>query len=764
MRLLAVSALVPGIASLLLLGLGSLTMLIARMLVGPLIYLAFSLASVHLYPTSLGKLHLKAYRLYKWWTGMRLHSRTIRVPIERAPLSVFTIACHMDNYAYLLVDEAGLGSGADDVAPPIPCALVDPSEPDVVLAQLELIEAQHYPGRRLVVEAILTTHKHWDHQGGNVELSRRFPEVRVYGGARDEVAACTHPVTGGDTIDVGAVHLEVIDAPGHTVGSVMFLVSGAQRVLFTGDTMFCGGCGSPMEGTMRDVSAAFSRIWRLLAPHPDGYIFPGHEYTEVLLSAAIAEPGPSSSSSAGEQTARYARLTNTLLRARRRRNGEGLPLPTVPTLLDDELAFNPYFAELHAAASVLADAWRSKQAGPPPHGAGSGADAAGEAADNGSAHSGEGQAGEGSSQAGTANSLSAPGQPSAAPPHPDDLIPTLRPGDTTASRPGAVDERHSLPTAHALGADSTMHGPPTQADGAGVGGRLGRSRTASPPTDAVATPPRLRARHAYAELSSTDIEASRPDSPHGAEQRREAGKACDKATVVAALELFFGAGETHVDAELLVRALSTLGTDEPLSPERARALVTEALAMDIHARAADGAAAGEESPPDLALVSVQALVALLATAELDEAAAGRGGRRATLIDVVVRRLARWLPLNQPEANVAVVAAVPAAAPESGASPGAGTIDSVQLEEVTLPAQVPSIQASQQAPSAAEAIAAAAVTDDLVPDDLVPVATVPAAVADLPGATPAPPVDTIAPVVTVLDHADDDTATGALQQV
>jgi hypothetical protein len=61
-RVLAVAALVPGIAALLALGVGSLAALLLRMVVGPFVLVAVQLATQHLYPTSLGRVHLVFYR------------------------------------------------------------------------------------------------------------------------------------------------------------------------------------------------------------------------------------------------------------------------------------------------------------------------------------------------------------------------------------------------------------------------------------------------------------------------------------------------------------------------------------------------------------------------------------------------------------------------------------------------------------------------------------------------------------------------------
>ena len=41
------------------------------------------------------------------------------------------------------------------------------------------------------VKHILTTHKHWDHAGGNKDVLAANPEVTITGGLEDKVEACT---------------------------------------------------------------------------------------------------------------------------------------------------------------------------------------------------------------------------------------------------------------------------------------------------------------------------------------------------------------------------------------------------------------------------------------------------------------------------------------------------------------------------------------------------------------------------------------------
>lgn len=97
------------------------------------------------------------------------------------------------------------------------------------------------------LRAILTTHKHWDHVGGNEALVQKYPGIQVYGPEREaaEIPGLTHPVNGGDTISLAEGHckVEVLHTGCHTAGHVSFFfqaMSDRPPLLFPGDTLFVG--------------------------------------------------------------------------------------------------------------------------------------------------------------------------------------------------------------------------------------------------------------------------------------------------------------------------------------------------------------------------------------------------------------------------------------------------------------------------------------------------------------------------------------------
>jgi hydroxyacylglutathione hydrolase len=220
-------------------------------------------------------------------------------------MEVTIVPCLKDNYAYFLRPE-----GSDTVA------LVDASEAGPVLKALET--------HGLKLGAILSTHHHVDHVGGNEELVERFPGIPVYGSAHDRgrIPEQTHFISHGDTIDVVGLRLSCLLVPAHTLGAVSYAGHGA---VFTGDTLFAGGCGRLFEGTAKMM---YESLNRTLGALPDEtLVYCGHEYTANNLKfAAAVEPGNRAVAEKAERV------------SEKRSRGE----PTVPSTMAEERATNPF--------------------------------------------------------------------------------------------------------------------------------------------------------------------------------------------------------------------------------------------------------------------------------------------------------------------------------------------------------------------------------------------------------------------------------------
>jgi hydroxyacylglutathione hydrolase len=192
--------------------------------------------------------------------------------------------------------------------------VVDPGEAAPVRDVLER--------QKLSLVAILTTHHHADHVGGVEELVRTWP-VPVYGPRSESIAVVDRPLEPGSRVHLPEIGLEfdVIDVGGHTLGHIAYSGDG---VLFSGDTLFAGGCGRIFEGTTEQM---WQSLERLLVLPDDTRVYCAHEYTAANLRFAV-EVEPSNA-------ALHQRVERvSALRAEGR--------PTVPTSIELERATNPF--------------------------------------------------------------------------------------------------------------------------------------------------------------------------------------------------------------------------------------------------------------------------------------------------------------------------------------------------------------------------------------------------------------------------------------
>ncbi len=137
--------------------------------------------------------------------------------------------------------------------------------------------------QRLGVRRVLETHGHFDHIGAVPQIREAGYEVGVNSLDAPMLKDVGYDVFIDDKeiIEVGRLRVKAIHNPGHTPGSVSFLVEGAP-LLFSGDTLFPGG-----PGNTKFAGASFPTIIdsidNLLFTLPgETIVMPGHGVSTTI--------------------------------------------------------------------------------------------------------------------------------------------------------------------------------------------------------------------------------------------------------------------------------------------------------------------------------------------------------------------------------------------------------------------------------------------------------------------------------------------------
>jgi hydroxyacylglutathione hydrolase len=218
-------------------------------------------------------------------------------------MKIIQIPLLRDNYGYLLICEKSREA-----------AVIDPSEAEPVLKRIEQ--------ENVNLKAILNTHHHRDHTGGNEGILAQH-KLEVYGHKSDgaRIFGLTQGVDEGDEIKIGELSGRVLFVPGHTTGHVAYLFG---NNLFSGDTLFTAGCGRLFEGTAEQMHGS---LIKLMALPDDTKVYCGHEYTENNLRFAVTlEPKNH------KLLSRFERVQGIRTRG----------VSTVPATLEEEKQTNPF--------------------------------------------------------------------------------------------------------------------------------------------------------------------------------------------------------------------------------------------------------------------------------------------------------------------------------------------------------------------------------------------------------------------------------------
>jgi hydroxyacylglutathione hydrolase len=174
---------------------------------------------------------------------------------------------------------------------------------------------------------VLNTHHHWDHTDGNDALVDAYG-VTVIGNHDDasRIRSISQPIAAQGSLQVGSLHIQTLDLPGHTLGHIAFLIDDA---LFCGDTLFGAGCGRLFEGSFEQMWHSLNKLAKLV---DDTKVYCAHEYTLPNLRFAREMD---------KENPRLKRRISDDTQTRMQQQ------PTIPSSIGLEKATNPFLRPLN---------------------------------------------------------------------------------------------------------------------------------------------------------------------------------------------------------------------------------------------------------------------------------------------------------------------------------------------------------------------------------------------------------------------------------
>ena len=140
----------------------------------------------------------------------------------------------------------------------------------------------------ITLEAVLLTHGHFDHANGCAELQQKgikiyiheadaeklytYKGMAAFAGVKLNAFKADEFVEDGETLSLMGKKINVLHTPGHSKGSVCYVIDDS---VFCGDTLFCGSYGRYdfYDGDLNELKNSAKKIFSL---NGDYKLYPGH--------------------------------------------------------------------------------------------------------------------------------------------------------------------------------------------------------------------------------------------------------------------------------------------------------------------------------------------------------------------------------------------------------------------------------------------------------------------------------------------------------
>ncbi|MBS3159572.1 MBL fold metallo-hydrolase [Candidatus Woesearchaeota archaeon] len=159
------------------------------------------------------------------------------------------------------------------------CVLIDCEGPEIIYKFLK--------ENKLDLKYILLTHFHFDHING-LELLKKKTNALIYGSDIDVnlfglKIKLDKILKNNDIIEFKGNKIRVISTPGHTLGSLCFLI---ENNLFSGDTLFYRAYGrTDLGGDEKEMKISLKKLLKL---DENIKVYPGHgAFTTIEKERAI---------------------------------------------------------------------------------------------------------------------------------------------------------------------------------------------------------------------------------------------------------------------------------------------------------------------------------------------------------------------------------------------------------------------------------------------------------------------------------------------